>query len=132
MKLGVNKIKKWQGWNFEKNLSRKRYYDFFCMMIEADTVRLLAQVPGFQNNNPGIRRGLMGGGLFMGGAPPPYEPFLFLTSFFKIRKRFFVSVVKIITVIPSFTDVAFLWRHLPTAYYKRYGLKNSLFVNEKD
>ena len=37
------------------------------------------------------------------------------------------------TEIPSFTDVAYLWRHwrLPTAYYKRHGLKNSLVLNEK-
>ena len=33
------------------------------------------------------------------------------------------------TEIPSFTDVAYLWRHwrLPTAYYKRHGLKNGIF-----
>ena len=37
------------------------------------------------------------------------------------------------TEIPSFTDVAYLWRHwrLPTAYYKRHGLKHSLVLNEK-
>ena len=37
------------------------------------------------------------------------------------------------TEIPSFTDVAYLWRHwrLPTAYYKRHGLKNSLVLSRK-
>ena len=36
------------------------------------------------------------------------------------------------TEIPSFTDVAYLWRHwrLPTAYYKRNSLKNSLLLNQ--
>ena len=41
-------------------------------------------------------KSLMGEG-FMGVHTPLYELFLFLTSFFKIRKRFFDSVIKIIS-----------------------------------
>ena len=37
---------------------------------------------------------------FMGGCTPPlHDFFLFLTSFFKIGKRFFASVIKIISGI---------------------------------
>ena len=47
----------------------------------------------------GLGVDIIGRGIYGGCTPHLYDFFLFLTSFFKIRKRFFASVIKIISGI---------------------------------